>query len=133
MTSLSQAERTLTQLDIARLSRRLLNDRSSQLVDWLDEATVVEATQVPDDLITMNSLFTVEDLQSGETKNIKICYPESTDPAHGSISVLSPAGASFLGRRVGETVVWRNPQGKEHSAVVKKVLFQPEACGDYAL
>ncbi|MBP9907416.1 MAG: GreA/GreB family elongation factor [Rhodoferax sp.] len=133
MASLSYAERTLTQLDVARLSRRLPNDKSSPLVDWLDEATVVEATQVPDDLITMNSLFMVEDLQSGETKNIKICYPESADPAHGNISVLSPVGASFLGRRVGETVVWRSPQGKEHSALVKQVLFQPEACGDYAL
>ncbi|WP_374352352.1 GreA/GreB family elongation factor [Limnohabitans sp.] len=126
-------ERTLTQLDVTRLSRRLQNNKSSLLIDWLDVATVVEATEVPADLITMNTLFTVEDLPSGETKTLRLCYPEDADPAQGSISVLSPVGASLLGLNVGDTAVWHSPQGKEHMAVVKQVLFQPEASGDYAL
>lgn len=133
MASLPLAERTLTQLDVARLSRRLQSSTSSVLTDCLDEAAVVEPAQVSPDLITMNSLFTVEDLRTGETKKLMLCYPEDADPAKGYISVFSPAGTSFLGMRVGETAAWRSPQGQEHHALVKEVLFQPEASGDYTL
>lgn len=133
MPSHSQAERTLTQLDVTRLTRRLHNSGSSQLIDWLDDATVVESTEVPADLITMNSLFTVQDPQSGLMRQLRLCYPEGADPALGHISVLSPAGASLLGLRVGEMAVWRSPQGQAHAALVTEVLFQPEASGDYAL
>lgn len=133
MASVSFAQRTLTQLDVARLSRRLSADKSSVLADGLDEADVVEPAQVPPDLITMNSLFTVEDRRTGETKKLMLCYPEDADPTKGYISVLSPAGTGLLGLRVGETAAWRSPQGQEQTAFVKEVLFQPEASGDYTL
>lgn len=133
MTSLFHAERMLTQLDVARLSRRLQSDRLSALVDCLEEAAVVEPTEIPHDVITMNSLFTVRDQQSGETRNLKLCYPEGADLTQGWISVFSPAGASFLGLRMGETAIWLSPQGQEHRALVTQVLFQPEASGDYTL
>ena len=131
--ALPLAERTLSQLDVARLSRRLQTSVWPVLADCLDEAAVLEPNQVPADLITMNSVFTVKDLQSGETKKLMLCYPESADPSQGHISVFSPAGTSLLGLRVGEVAAWRSPQGQEHAAVVEAVLFQPEAAGDFTL
>lgn len=99
----------------------------------LEEAAVVESIEVPSDIITMNSLFKVEDPESGEIKKLRLCYPECADAAQGCISVFSPAGASFLGLRVGQTATWQSPHGPQHTAVVKQMLFQPESSGHYTL
>ena len=131
MASPPLAERKLTQLDAARVSRHAKAHGATDLIDCIDLAAVVDSREAPADLITMNSVFLVEDAPSGESKKWTICYPEDADPAQGHISVLSPAGAGLLGLRVGQTATWRTPQGHEHQAVVTAVVFQPVASGDF--
>jgi regulator of nucleoside diphosphate kinase len=60
-----------------------------------------------------------------------VCYPEDARPSDGFVSVLSPAGSSLLGLRVGDLARWRTPTGDEGTAEVVAILFQPEASGDY--
>lgn len=124
-------ERTLTELDFARL-RRLAGDKAPQwLADLLDAADILDAREVPSDTVTMYSTLECEDLDTGRRQQLTICYPQDAQPAAGLVSVLSPVGCSLLGLRVGDVANWRTPSGEKGSAQVVSVLFQPEASGDY--
>ena len=61
-------------------------------------------------------------------------WPKSESPngEEGRISIISPAGVALLGSQEGEVVSWRIPTGLAEFKV-KKVIYQPEAAGDYYL
>jgi regulator of nucleoside diphosphate kinase len=123
-------ERTLTELDFARLSLK-----DGQLPAELERnfafPHLVPSREIPADVITMYSQVEVVDLRSNRRQKLTICYPGDAEPNLGFISVLSPVGASLLGLSVGATAHWRTPNGDECTAEVAALLFQPEASGDY--
>ncbi len=137
MTPEVQTERTLTELDHARLTKlmaqtqRIASPASQAMQDLLENSDIVEAPTVPATVVTMYTQVLVRDTGGGEPHKITLCYPEDAEPANGFISVLSPIGTSLLGLAVGETARWRLPGGEERSAVIESMLFQPEASGDY--
>ena len=140
MEVLSQDERTLTELDhvrLARLIRGAGQEPSSQPAAAfdaiLDSADLVSSHKVAPDVVTMYSKLELSDLASGNKYCLTVCYPSDADPALGFVSVLSPVGASLIGRRVGEIARWRTPGGEQGAAEVVSLLFQPEASGNYTM
>ena len=137
METLAPGERTLTQLDHARLTnlvfrhRRVRPDAASALPykRLLDEAKVVPWRLVPPHAVTMYSQVRFKDLASGEQTLVMLCYPPDADDASGHISVLSPLGWSLLGQKVGAIVHWTTPTGDTQSAEILEILFQPESSG----
>lgn len=132
-TAQSNRERTLTQLDHARLSR-LLDSRAGSgeaLVDTLDLSDLVDPREIPSDIVTMNSRVLVAEEGNEQTQELTLCYPEQAQPAQGRVSVLSPVGASLLGAQVGKTVEWTLPDGTPRRTRVMAISYQPEAAGDY--
>ncbi|WP_212742612.1 GreA/GreB family elongation factor [Methylobacillus flagellatus] len=130
---LSNTERMLTELDYFRLSKLDKLSYPIELEDGLDSAEVVDSAEIPDDVVTMNSLFVIADDTTGHRTQLRLCYPGNAAPAQGNISVLSPAGASMLGLRRGAIASWRSLQGEVRFARIVELLFQPEAAGDYSL
>ena len=135
-------ERTLTELDHVRLTKLMerlaradnpYTHTSASLEDVLDLAELVPSPQVSPDIVTMYSQVEVADLTGGESRRITVCYPDDAEPTSGFVSVLSPVGSALIGRRVGSTVSWRQPDGRETAVELRAVLFQPEATGDYTL
>ena len=122
-------ERTLTELDFARLAK--LKDGHALLAQLLDATDVIPSREVPADVVTMYSQLELIDLQTRRRQKLTLCYPRDAEPAAGFISVLSPVGLGLLGLRVGSVAKWRTPGGEENEAEVSAVLFQPEASGDY--
>lgn len=127
------AQRILTQLDFARLSRLDPDNVPSELLQCLDIADIVTSDEIPSDVITMNSRFMITQEDSNESRILILCFPKNADVKRGFISVLSPAGASFLGLSQGGKASWSTPQGNTQSATVTEVLFQPESKGMYLL
>ncbi|HQX58932.1 MAG: GreA/GreB family elongation factor [Rhodoferax sp.] len=126
-------ERTLTELDFARL-RKLANDKPPQwLTDLLDGVDILDARELPSDTVTMYSTVEFQDLYTGRRQQLTICYPNDAEPAAGFVSVLSPVGCALLGLRVGDVARWQTPSGEGGGAQILSVLFQPEASGDYSL
>jgi regulator of nucleoside diphosphate kinase len=137
-TSTTHEDRTLTELDHARLARIARNRRpdtaNADPIDTvLDAADLVPSRRVPADVVTMYTQVQLADLASGRTYRLTLCYPADADPAAGLVSVLSPVGASLLGLRVGAVARWHQPDGEEGAATVLDILFQPEASGDFTL
>ena len=122
-------ERTLTELDFARLAK--LKDGHALLAQLLDATEVISSREVPADIVTMYSQLELVDLQTRRRQKLTLCYPRDAEPAAGFISVLSPVGLGLLGLRAGSVARWRTPGGEENEAEVSALLFQPEASGDY--
>lgn len=137
MEVLTPDERTLTQLDHARLTNlayrhkrvRSHSPSPKQIDRVLDGAKVVPWRLVPACAVTMHSQILLEGQASGEQIRMTLCYPPDADAASGHVSVLSELGWSLLGQRVGAIVRWITPEGGTRSAEILEILFQPESSG----
>lgn len=98
----------------------------------LERGDVVAPREVPKGVVTMNSRVRFRDLASRERETYTLVYPADADVENGRLSVLAPLGAALLGARVGDVVECRTPGGVRR-LTVERVLYQPEAAGDFHL
>ena len=133
MHAVVHGERTLTDLDFARLTKLASRQLPPPLADVLECAEVTCSRSVPADVVTMNSRVELVDLQTRRRQTLTLCYPGDAAPAAGFISVLSPVGNSLLGMRCGTLAKWNSPMGDECAAEIAAIVFQPEASGDYSM
>lgn len=107
-----------------------MHDRSAieALERELDRADVVEPSDVPHDVVTMNSEVRLKDLDSGEEKVYRLVFPSAAGKHKNSLSVLAPIGTALLGYRVGDIIEWQVPRGMRRLKVLE-VMYQPEAEG----
>jgi regulator of nucleoside diphosphate kinase len=128
-------EQIITDADLERLLP-VLNRYDSPLTDALEtelqRARVVAQTEVPADVVTMNSDVVYEDIATGVERAIRLVYPHDADVTTGRVSILAPMGAALLGLRVGQEISWRVARGLKRVRVVE-IRYQPEAAGDFAL
>jgi len=80
----------------------------------------------------MNSKVLLKDLALGEETIYTLVYPEDANLAENKISVLAPIGTAILGFREGDVIDWKVPAGTVQLRV-EKILYQPEASGNYDL
>lgn len=97
----------------------------------LGRAHVVEPTDVPPTLVTMNSTvkFSVE-----STKNefeLTLVYPKDVDASGHTISVLAPVGSALLGQSQGDEIEWPKPGGGLLKVKIKEIVYQPERAGEF--
>jgi regulator of nucleoside diphosphate kinase len=125
----------VTEADYGRLQRLIESSRQfrkhdaehiADLEQELERAKVVEAGQVPHDVVTMNSRVRVKDLNSGREVTYEIVFPGNADVAKDRISVLAPIGTGLLGYSAGTTIEWQVPSGLRRLRILE-VEYQPEA------
>jgi regulator of nucleoside diphosphate kinase len=130
----------ITVTDFDRL-RRLLDSpryRATQSVPLrslegeLALGELVSAEDVPKDVVTMRSVVCVRDLVDRGSETYTLVYPDEAAIAEGRLSVLAPMGRALLGARVGQVIEFKAPAGLRRLKVVK-ILYQPEAAGDFHL
>jgi regulator of nucleoside diphosphate kinase len=128
-----QAEIYVTEIDKARL-RTLVDLELApgifELEHELERAIVVDPKKVAEDVVTMNSraVLQVDD----EEVEVALVYPEDADDRAGKLSVFSGIGTAILGYREGDAFNWRIPNRTCHIRI-GKILYQPEAAGDFHL
>lgn len=118
----------ITKYDKKRLSRFVNHDLRKEI----SKAQIVEPTDIPNDVITMNSRFKLADLDSGEEMIYTLVFPEEVDIQQNKISIFAPMGLALIGYRVGDIIEWPVPGGVLRIKVLE-ILYQPEASGDYHL
>jgi regulator of nucleoside diphosphate kinase len=119
-------------IDEAKRLDRRGNEYLESLEGELSRGILVAPTDVPPDVVTMNSRVNLVDLDTGEEMVCTLVFPNEADVAQSKISVLAPIGTAMLGYRVGDTFEWKVPDGIRRLEI-KGVLYQPEAAGDYHL
>jgi regulator of nucleoside diphosphate kinase len=124
----------VTSTDMERL-RTLIDTTAGDKADALDaellRAEVVEPTQVPPDVVTMNSRVVYRDEETGETREVTLSYPQDASLEQGRVSVLAPVGAALLGLSVGQEIDWQLPGGKTKRLHILSVTYQPQAAGHH--
>ena len=122
----------VTSTDMERL-RTLIDTTAGDLAETLDEellrAEVVEPSQVPPDVVTMNSRVVYRDEDTGETREVTLSYPKDASLEQGRVSVLAPVGAALLGLSVGQDIEWQQPGGRHKRLRIVSVTYQPQAAG----
>jgi len=131
----------ITEFDLHRLEELLevagaftFRGRSDlkDLEEEVSRAQVVDSRKVPPTVITMNSRVKLRDLDTGEELVFTLVFPREADIDRGRLSVISPVGTAILGYTEGDTIEWKVPAGRRRIKI-EKVLYQPEAAGDYHL
>lgn len=129
----------ITALDQERLRKLLLDAQTTEyrkseylekLRMELDRAEIVDPQEVPPTVVTMNSTVSLVDMDTGEEETYTLVFPEDADISKGKISVLAPIGTAMLGYEIGDVFEWDVPAGKRRLRV-EKILYQPEASGDF--
>lgn len=127
---------TVSSRDLDRLERLLESPAvaalpaAAALGRELERANVVAPTDMPADVVTMNSKVTCEDEVSGETHRLTLVYPPDADVDQHKVSVLAPVGTALLGLSVGQSIDWNAPGGRALRLRVTAIAYQPEAAGD---
>ena len=123
----------VTEIDKARLKELIELEQGPAVVELeheLERAIVVAPQQVARNVVTMNSraLLQLDD----EEMEVALVYPEDADSSAGKYSVCSDVGAAILGYQEGDSIDWRISD-RTRRIGIRKVLYQPEAAGDFHL
>jgi regulator of nucleoside diphosphate kinase len=136
---MAEREIFVTNVDLERLSKLLdgvkrwnAQDREhfGRLEAELERAHAVPSSEIPADVVTMNSEVAVRDLDSGAETVFKLVFPPEADVDRQKISILAPVGTAVLGYQVGDTIEWKVPGGIRRLQI-ERVLYQPGAAGEY--
>ena len=97
-------------------SIRLIKDNDhranmQRLARELERAHIVPESELPEDVISMNSTAELEDIESGDVFTYTLVFPEFSDPGQGRISIMAPMGIAMLGYRAGDEFEWQMPGG----------------------
>lgn len=127
----------ITEADMKRLRPLLEGVKNSRddlrsLQAELEQARVLAPTEIPPDVITMNSKARLRDLDTNEEMIFTLVFPGNANIEQDKISVVAPIGTAMLGHRVGDEFEWEVPAGAVRLRV-EAVLYQPEASGHFHL
>src|SRR4051812_40202878 len=87
------------------------------LEEELDRAVVVDAEELPADVVTLDSRVRLTDLDSGEELLFAVVLPSRANADEGRISVLAPLGMAVLGYRSRDVIEWDVPGGRRRLRV----------------
>ena len=107
-------------------------ENAEKLIMELKRAQKVDSSAIPRDCVTMNSSFEIREVDESETRTLTLVFPENANIEENRVSILSPVGTAVLGYRVGNVIHWKVPAGVK-KFIITKMLYQPEAAGDYHL
>lgn len=131
----------LSTLDYPRIKKCILDARqmntigvneAENLMREMNSAKVVEPGDIPDDVVTMNSIVKISFLDVKKTLQFQIVYPDQADIKENKISIFSPVATALIGYRVSDEIEWIVPSGLTKLRI-DKIIYQPEAAGDFEL
>jgi transcription elongation factor GreA len=98
--------------DDAKNEQAFIEGRIQHLERLLSRARIIEETEIegPEDAVRLNSVVTIQE-EGYEPEAYHIVGPAEADPRNGKISDVSPLGRALLGKREGDSVTVKAPDG----------------------
>lgn len=124
-------------LDMDRISALLdrmssLTPELEKLEDELDRAIIKEPKEMPNDVVSMNSVVRFKFVGKEEVIQKHLVYPQDVKNAE-DVSIFAPVGSALLGLSVGQTLAWTMPGGVERIIEILDVVYQPEREGEFTV
>lgn len=126
----------ITEKDYLRLDNLLISNSEYDFEDLeieLNRATIITDSDVPKDLVTMNTQCRFLDITNQKESLVTIVYPQNSQINESKVSILAPLGSALIGLRKDQEINWRFPSGKTKRLKVTEILYQPEAAGHWHL
>ncbi|MCC5796833.1 MAG: nucleoside diphosphate kinase regulator [Methylophaga sp.] len=97
----------------------------------LDRAEILPSTEMPNDVVTMNSTVRFHVSSSKDDFCLTLVYPKDMDDSGNKISILAPVGSALLGLRQGDEIEWPGSDGRVMQVRIEEIIYQPEREGEY--
>lgn len=125
----------VTRLDKVRIKKILkkTSEDYPELLNRIETSNIIDALDVPNDLVTMNCQIRCEELNTKKITEVTLVYPRYADESSGNISVLSNFGIALFAARVGQTIQFQSSHDIEVSMNIIEILYQPEDAGHYLI
>lgn len=98
-------------------SESLMNSCITRLKQELSTAIVMHETEIPKDVIRINSTVDIE-TPFGIMK-AQLVFPQNSNSAQKKISLLTPMGSALLGYAEGDALMWLFPNGEQKIRIIK--------------
>lgn len=118
--------------EAAKHRQGLLRARISQLQERIRDLSAYTLAQIPRGRSSYGSRVGVEDVDSGDSIEYRLVFPEEVDPANGWISIHSPIGRGLMNRAEGDEVVVQTPGGRKAFQIVSIVTLHEQGSGNGA-
>jgi transcription elongation factor GreA len=96
----------------ARERQGMLEARIGFIESHMARFNVVDLAAIESEVVVYGATVTLEDVDSGATREYTLLGPDETEYSPGSISVFSPVAKALLGREAGDEVTVDAPRGK---------------------
>jgi len=101
------------------LSSKLSNFNKKKLTEELKNAKVLKDSELPNDVVTLNSYVEIEEVDTHQVFKFQLVNPAEANMKSNKLSVLAPIGVALLGYRTGAKVQWEMPNGLKTFKIVK--------------
>lgn len=100
-----------SEYDEAKNEQAFVEGRIMQLENMLKNATIVDESDIPTDVVSIGAKVKVKDYDFDEEVEYMIVGSAEADPMSYKISNESPVGNAFMGKKVGDVVEVSVPGG----------------------
>ena len=107
--------------DLASAALRRDPDVAALLLNELERAELCISEEMPATVVNIGSQVTFRYNDNGHSRTVRLVYPKDANIGEGSISVLTPIGATLLGLAETDQMKWTTRHGEMRSLTILKV------------
>ena len=111
-------------LEHHRASDLIEKQSQEKLIQELKHAVVKRNHEMPDSVVRLNSIVSVQ-TSFGRKDGLQLVLPAESNLQKRKLSVMSSMGLAIFGYREGDKVSWILPNGKE-DIIIQRVINQPD-------
>ncbi|GAA0117170.1 transcription elongation factor GreA [Clostridium senegalense] len=108
-----------SEYDEAKNEQAFVEGRIIQLENMLRNASVVDESELDNDIVSVGSIVRVKDFQFDEEVEFAIVGSAEADPMENKISNESPVGSALIGKGVGDVVEAIIPDGTSKYEIIE--------------
>lgn len=110
-----------------KLSTNLSDFNKKKLNIELKTAKIVKKEEIPDEVIVIDSLVTIEDVKTGQEFTFHLVTPEEANMKLHKLSILAPIGIALLGYKRDALVDWEMPDGVKQFKIKQVTRHQNDS------
>jgi regulator of nucleoside diphosphate kinase len=107
--------------DLASAAIERAPDVATLLLDELERAEVSFGNEMPPTVVNIGSEVTFRYNDNGQSRTVRLVFPNDADISKGWVSVLTPIGATLLGLAEGDQMEWITRHGEARSLTILTV------------
>jgi transcription elongation factor GreA len=110
-----------SEYDDAKNEQAMLEGRIATLEDKLRSASVIDSSELDNDIVRVGSLVHVKDDSSGKAMKYTIVGSTESNPSENKLSNESPVGKALVGKKRNDDVSVQLPNGKARKLKITKI------------